>query len=88
MTQTPNAKTRRGFAAMDPALQRRISSKGGKAAHAAGKAHQFTSEEAAAAGAKGGKASHAKGVAHEWTIEEARAAGRKGGRTRARQRKK
>lgn len=48
--------SRRGFAAMDPALQRSIASKGGKAAHAKGTAHEFTSEEAAAAGRKGGQA--------------------------------
>jgi general stress protein YciG len=48
------AKTRkrRGFAAMDPELQRQIASQGGRAAHAGGNAHEFTSEEARAAGAK------------------------------------
>lgn len=47
----------RGFAAMDPAQQRRIASEGGRAAHASGNAHEFTSEEARAAGSKsrGGK---------------------------------
>jgi general stress protein YciG len=44
----------RGFASMDAAQQREIASKGGKAAHAKGTAHEFTSEEAAAAGRKGG----------------------------------
>jgi hypothetical protein len=73
---------------MEPAQQRTISSKGGKAAHATGRAHEFTREEAAVAGAKGGKASHAKGVGHQFTSEEARVAGRKGGRARARQRRK
>lgn len=53
-------RTRRGFAAMDPNLVREISRKGGKAAHEAGKAHEFTPEEARAAGRKGGLASHAK----------------------------
>lgn len=47
----------RGFAAMDPERQREIASEGGKAAHASGRAHEFTSEEAAAAGRKGGQAS-------------------------------
>lgn len=47
----------RGFAGMDPAKQREIASKGGKAAHAKGTAHEFTSEEARAAGRKGGEAS-------------------------------
>jgi general stress protein YciG len=50
----------RGFARMDPAVVREISSKGGKAAHWAGKAHEFNSEEARAAGRKGGLASHAR----------------------------
>jgi general stress protein YciG len=50
----------RGFAAMDPNLVRDIARKGGKAAHAAGTAHEFTSDEARAAGRKGGQASHAK----------------------------
>lgn len=47
----------RGFAAMDPAKQREIASKGGKVAHASGTAHEWTTEEAKAAGSKGGKAS-------------------------------
>jgi hypothetical protein len=46
----------RGFASMDPAKQKKIASKGGKAAHAKGTAHEFTSEEARKAGRKGGKA--------------------------------
>lgn len=44
----------RGFASMDEEKQRQIASKGGKAAHERGTAHQFTSAEAAAAGRKGG----------------------------------
>src|SRR5881296_3080770 len=68
-------KSERGFAAMPPEQQRAIASKGGKAAHAKGTAHEFTSEEARAAGRKGGQAAHAKGTAHEFTPEEARAAG-------------
>ena len=50
----------RGFAVMDRNLVRDIARKGGKAAHLAGTAHEFTSEEARAAGSKGGKASHAR----------------------------
>lgn len=46
----------RGFAAMDPAEQREIASKGGKVAHEKGTAHEFTPEEAAEAGRKGGEA--------------------------------
>jgi len=50
----------RGFAAMDPKLVSEIARKGGKAAHTAGTAHEFTSDEARAAGRKGGMATHAK----------------------------
>lgn len=46
---------RRGFASMDPAKQREIASKGGKAAHAKGTAHEFTTDEARLAGSKGGR---------------------------------
>ena len=44
----------RGFASMDREKQRQIASKGGRAAHASGTAHEWTSEEARAAGRKGG----------------------------------
>lgn len=42
----------RGFASMDPAQQREIAAEGGRAAHASGNAHEFTSEEAKKAGSK------------------------------------
>ncbi|MGY0673008.1 KGG domain-containing protein [Xanthomonas campestris] len=45
----------RGFASMDEDKQREIASKGGKAAHASGNAHEFDSEEAREAGRKGGE---------------------------------
>ena len=48
-------KSRRGFASMDPQRQREIASKGGKAAHAKGTAHEFDSDEARRAGRKGGE---------------------------------
>lgn len=48
------ATKKRGFAKMDRELQRRIASEGGRAAHEAGRAHRFSSEEARAAGHKGG----------------------------------
>ncbi len=51
----------RGFAAMDRAKVKAIASLGGKAAHAAGTAHRFTKEEAAAAGRKGGLAPKVRG---------------------------
>jgi general stress protein YciG len=47
----------RGFASMSPEQQRQIASKGGQAAHKKGVAHEWTSEEARAAGKKGGQAS-------------------------------
>lgn len=50
-------KERRGFASMSPERQRQIASKGGKAAHRKGTAHQWDKKEAAAAGRLGGKAS-------------------------------
>lgn len=53
-------KKKRGFAAMDPKKVAEIASKGGKAAHAAGTAHQFSSEEARTAGKKGGVAAHVR----------------------------
>ena len=45
----------RGFASMDQNKQREIASKGGKQAHADGTAHQFSSNDAQAAGKKGGQ---------------------------------
>jgi len=52
------AKEDRGFASMDRNKQKEIASKGGKAAHQKGTAHEWTSEEAREAGRKGGMASH------------------------------
>jgi uncharacterized protein len=46
----------RGFASMDEEKQRQIASKGGRAAHEKGTAHEFNSEEARTAGRKGGEA--------------------------------
>jgi general stress protein YciG len=70
-------KTKRGFAALDPDTRKAISSAGGKAVHAQGKGHEFTTEEARVAGAKGG-AAVAKDVAHMAEI------GRRGGLARHR----
>lgn len=50
------AKADRGFASMDKSQQRELAIKGGKAAHAKGTAHEWTVEEARAAGRKGGLA--------------------------------
>ena len=51
-------KKPRGFARLDQRLLAEISRRGGKAAHLAGTAHEFTSEEARIAGRKGGRAPH------------------------------
>jgi len=50
----------RGFASMDPEKQRQIASKGGKAAHQKGSAHEFNSQEARMAGKKGGQSSQGR----------------------------
>lgn len=77
-------KEKRGFASMDENKQREIASKGGRAAHEKGTAHEFDASEARAAGRKGGKIAHERGTAHEFTSAEAREAGRKGGQARSR----
>jgi len=48
------SETKRGFAAMDKAKQREIASRGGRASHQNGNAHEFSSDEAREAGRKGG----------------------------------
>lgn len=50
-------KERRGFASMSPEKQREIASKGGRAAHEKGVAHEWTPDEARNAGRKGGQIS-------------------------------
>jgi uncharacterized protein len=50
-------KERRGFASMSPEKQREIASKGGRAAHEKGTAHEWTPDEPRAAGRKGGQIS-------------------------------
>lgn len=55
--QGSNKNEGQGFAGMDPERQREIASKGGKAAHKSGNAHEFDSEEAREAGRKGGSVS-------------------------------
>lgn len=52
----------RGFAGMDRERQREIASQGGRAAHASGNAHQFTSEEARLAGSKRHQNAAARGT--------------------------
>lgn len=48
--------SKRGFASMDPQRQKEIASRGGRAAHQKGTAHEFSSDEARKAGRKGGEA--------------------------------
>lgn len=71
----PTAAKRRGFAAMDREVQRRIASKGGRMAHLRHTAHEFTAAEARAAGQRGG-----------WQVSRDRQhmadIGRQGGRAR------
>jgi general stress protein YciG len=71
--------SKRGFASMDPSKQREIASKGGRAAHSKGTAHEFTSDEARVAGRKGGEAV-SRDRAHMSAI------GREGGHSRGRTR--
>jgi general stress protein YciG len=54
-TSPERSKSSRGFASMTTSRQRELASKGGKAAHAKGSAHEFTSDEAREAGRKGGE---------------------------------
>src|SRR5437763_1709030 len=54
---TGQRKERRGFASMSPDKQREIASKGGRAAHEKGTAHEWTTDEARSAGRKGGQVS-------------------------------
>ena len=60
LPQPTQAPRRRGFAAMDRDRVKAIASKGGRAAHAAGTAHQFSADEARVAGKKGGEAPHVR----------------------------
>ena len=75
MAQATTKPRPRGFAAMDPEKQKEIAARGGKSAHAEGKAHEFTVEEAREAGRKGGKAHSREHMAE---------IGRKGGQSKGR----
>jgi general stress protein YciG len=57
VVHTGERKERRGFASMSPEKQREIASKGGRAAHEKGTAHEWTADEARNAGRKGGQVS-------------------------------
>ena len=54
-SSTSTGTSKRGFASMDPQRKREIASKGGRAAHEKGTAHEFSPEEARNAGRKGGE---------------------------------
>ena len=73
-------KSSRGFASMDAQKQREIASKGGRAAHAQGRAHESTPAEGRVAGKKGGDAV-ASDRAHMAAI------GRRGGQARGKNRR-
>jgi uncharacterized protein len=68
-------RSNRGFASMDRNKQREIASKGGRAAHEKGTAHEFDAGEARAAGRKGG-------VTVSKNREHMAAIGRRGGEAR------
>jgi uncharacterized protein len=76
------SKSNRGFASMDTSKQREIASKGGRAAHAQGRAHEFSADEARTAGRKGGEIV-SRDRAHMAAI--GRAGGQARGRNRASQ---
>ena len=56
MSDDEKTNKKKGFAAMDPELRRELARKGGRAVHARGTAHEFTSEEAREAGKRGARA--------------------------------
>ncbi len=70
---SPKRSDRRGLASADDVTRQRVASMGGKAAHMSGNAHQFSSDEARAAGRKGGSTV-------SQNREHMREIGRKGGR--------
>jgi general stress protein YciG len=78
-TISERAKSNRGFASMDRSKQREIASKGGRAAHAQGRAHEFSADEARTAGRKGGEV-----VSRD--RDHMAAIGRSGGQARGRNR--
>lgn len=76
-TNGAGGRSRRGFASMDPSRQKEIASKGGRAAHEKGTAHEWSSDEARTAGQKGG-ITVSRDRTHMATI------GREGGESRSR----
>jgi general stress protein YciG len=83
-TDTDAPKSNRGFASLDTNKRREIASNAGKAAHAQGRAHEFSVEEARSAGRKGGE-TVSRDRAHMAAI--GRVGGQARGRNRAAQRR-
>jgi len=54
-SQNSTGRSMRGFASMDKEKQKEIASKGGRAAHEKGTAHEFDSQEASQAAKKATK---------------------------------
>src|SRR5258705_8877815 len=79
MADSSTSTSKRGFASMDPQRKREIASKGGRAAHEKGTAHEFSADEARDAGRKGGE-TVSRNRDHMAVI------GRKGGETVSRDR--
>ena len=82
-----SGKSKRGFASMDAARQREIASKGGRAAHAKGTAHEWSSDEARVAGRKGGEVvsrdrAHMAAIGREGGESRGSKGRSKGGRSR------
>lgn len=69
--QEKKGKGQQGFASMPKDRQREIASKGGRAAHEQGTAHEWSSEEAREAGRKGGLSRSGQGQQEEEILEEA-----------------
>lgn len=80
-SRSARPKGRRGFASMSREKRAAIASKGGRAAHALGRAHQWTPDAAKAAGVKGGRT-----LAAARGSEYFRALGQKGGAAKAEKR--
>lgn len=72
-----SGKAKRGFASMDPERQKEIASRGGRAAHEKGTAHEWSVDEARSAGRRGG-------VAVSRDREHMSAIGREGGEAKGR----
>ncbi len=68
--RSSDTRSGRGFASMSEEERREIASKGGKAAHESGNAHEFDSQEAREAGRKGGQSRGGESRAEEGMEED------------------